>query len=148
MKKTTKVLSALVLCAVMLIMSVVPAFAYSHEEYIEDHSVVDCTNRYRNGANEYHFTVKVPTGTSIHAVSIELTKDYNGTVDYSTSLAVFNVVDRYTDGNSDYYEFTITSNTKTGKGIRIYVSYNGVWYRASDTANGDPNLGRGYWLSA
>lgn len=148
MKKLTKTLSLAVLCAVMIIMSVIPAFADDRSDYIEDHSVVDCVNRYREGANEYHFTVKVPAGTSIHAVSIEMTKDYNGTIDYPTCLAALNVINTYTDGNSDYYEFTTNTVSSKGRGIRIYVSYNGVVYRATDTANGDPNLGRGYWLSA
>ncbi len=146
MKKVTKILSVMALCVMMVVLSVTPAFAATREEAIEDHSVVDCVNRYREGSNEYHFTIKVPAGTSIHTVSIEYTKDYNGTIDYPTCLAAVNIINTYTDGNSDYYEFTTTSSR--GRGIRIYVRYNGVDYRASDTANGDPNLGRGYWLSA
>lgn len=124
--------------------------------FIENHSIIDCTNRYKMNDGNYSFTIKLPAGTSLNDVTLEITRDYNGSNLFSDNLFYFSVEGVFGtsvtfkesyDG-SDYYEFVTHNFVEAGVGIRLYMNYNGVRYMATDNANGSTVVGRGYWLSA
>lgn len=156
MKKMSKIISVLSLCAVMLIMSVVPAFASTTYNYIEDHSVIDCTNRYKINDNKFSFTIKLPAGTDINDVRLAITRDSEGTTLFADKLFYFSVYGVFgttltlkeSYGGSDYYELITPKFVNAGIGIKLFMSYEGVSYMATDTSNGSTVEGRGYWLSA
>lgn len=148
MKKVSKTLSLFALCAVMIIMSVLPAFA--SVACIENHNVVDCTNRYKDNDGTFYFTIKLPNDLRIGQTSLMLTSDYNGTEMYTKSLICYekNLTYSYSDEKSDYYILKFDNVSGDGLGIKLFSYCNdGVCYTASDTANGSTVLGRGYWLS-
>ena len=95
----------------------VPVEPDENARYIETHSVIDCTNRYRMDDGRYNFTVKLP----------EDENSYDG----------FN-----------YYELTTLRFSETGLGLRLYLTYKGKSYMATDTSNKSCEKGNGYWLSA
>lgn len=154
------------LCVVMLIMSVVPAFAVNNTDTavqvtsiydpIEDHSIIDCTNRYKMEDGKYNFTIKLPEGTDIYNVGLEITRDCEGTNLFSDSLFYFSIPGVFgtsltlkeTYGGSDYYELILHKFVDAGVGIKLFTSYNGINYMATDAPNGSTTEGRGYWLSA
>ena len=68
------------------ILTSVPVELSPETEYVEDHSVIDCTNRYLDGEKVFHFTIKVPRGTNLRDVIIEITRDYSGTTLFYTNL--------------------------------------------------------------
>ena len=153
MKKTTKILSALVLCAVMLIMSVVSASA-SPYGYIEDHNRVDCANRYVDDSC-YKFLIKFSNEYELRHISVNLYDD-DGYVDY---VQLDKVSDKpycslnleYIHDGCSYYMLTIdTSNPSIPAGlvhkmgVKVYCFYN---YKATNTENGTFLEGPGYWLS-
>ncbi len=153
MKNAVKKFSVMALCVVMLIMSIVPAFAANGS--IEDHSIIDCTNRYKMDDYYYNFTIKLPKGTDLYDVQIEITKDYNGTRQFYDHLFYFSVPGIYGStltlkesyGGSDYYELiTHSFSGDGGVGIKLFMHYNGISYMATDTANGSTTEGHGYWL--
>lgn len=76
----------------MFIISVVFAFVAGYDvTYIDDRSVIDCVNRYREGSNEYHFIIKVPKGISLSDVIIGFTDDSGGTVQmYGNTIEIYN----------------------------------------------------------
>lgn len=124
--------------------------------YVEDHSVIDCTNRYRMRDSRYNFTVKLPEDVALKDVIIEITGDYSGTRRKCTNLFYL------TDGaNADfsirmenaydgfrYYELTTAQYADSGMGVRLYLTYKDKYYMATDTANRSAEKGNGYWLSA
>ena len=125
-------------------------------EYTEDHSVIDCTNRYRMKDGRYNFTVKLPEDVSLNDVIIEITGDYSGTRVMCTNLfyltdgaqAEFALrLENAYDG-FNYYELTTGRFSDTGMGVRLYLSFKGKKYMATDTANRSAEKGNGYWLSA
>lgn len=125
-------------------------------EYTEDHSVIDCTNRYRMKDGRYNFTVKLPEDVSLKDVIIEITGDYSGTRVMCTNLfyltdgaqAEFALrLENAYDG-FNYYELTTGRFPDTGMGVRLYLSFKGKKYMATDTANRSAEKGNGYWLSA
>lgn len=125
-------------------------------EYTEDHSVIDCTNRYRMKDGRYNFTVKLPEDVSLKDVIIEITGDYSGTRVTCTNLfyltdgaqAEFALrLENAYDG-FNYYELTTGRFPDTGMGVRLYLSFKGKKYMATDTANRSAEKGNGYWLSA
>lgn len=125
-------------------------------EYTEDHSVIDCTNRYRMKDGRYNFTVKLPEDVSLKDVIIEITGDYSGTRVMCTNLfyltdgaqAEFALrLENAYDG-FNYYELTTGRFSDTGMGVRLYLSFKGKKYMATDTANRSAEKGNGYWLSA
>ena len=125
-------------------------------DYTEDHSVIDCTNRYRMKDGRYNFTVKLPEDVSLKDVIIEITGDYSGTRVMCTNLfyltdgaqAEFALrLENAYDG-FNYYELTTGRFSDTGMGVRLYLSFKGKKYMATDTANRSAEKGNGYWLSA
>lgn len=152
MKKLTKTLSLIALCAVMIIMSVVPAFAATNDvTYIENHSVIDCTNRYKNDYGMFYFTIKLPKNVPLFYCYLSFTKDCKGndsTAKTTISSQYKYLTYLYSDETSDYYEFATGKMSDEGVGIKLYCEYNGNYYMATDTANGSTNEGPGYWLSA
>ena len=125
-------------------------------DYTEDHSVIDCTNRYRMKDGRYNFTVKLPEDVSLNDVIIEITGDYSGTRVMCTNLfyltdgaqAEFALrLENAYDG-FNYYELTTGRFSDTGMGVRLYLSFKSKKYMATDTANRSAEKGNGYWLSA
>lgn len=125
-------------------------------EYVEDHSVIDCTNRYRDCENIFHFTLKIPHETDLRDVIVEITRDYSGTTLFCTNLKYFGesepkqtkIVFERTDGISDYYECITGSYDKVGIGIRLYITTTKGDFMATDISNKSTAKGNGYWLSA
>lgn len=153
MKKISKTLSLVALCAVMVIMSVVPAFAASPDyTYIEDHSVVDCIHRYKGNDGYFYFVIKLPKDSRIINTSLAITKNSDGDELYSMSLVGFesSMTYEYSDETSNYYTLKLSKKVEEGIGIKLYHYTYGsdICYMATDTANGSTTEGRGYWLSA
>ena len=161
-----KRISVMALCIVMIIVSAVPAFAANTTDTtmqnastytgpIEDHSVVDCVNRYKMDNGRFNFTIKLPEGTNTYDVMVKVTRDCEGTSLFSDKLFYWSVgvwsYDLkliYTYDGSDYYEMITNKFVDAGIGIKLYVAYNDVSYMATDAPNGSTKEGRGYWLSA
>lgn len=134
----------------------VPVEPDENARYIETHSVIDCTNRYRMDDGRYNFTVKLPEDASFKDVIVELTKDYSGSRLKCSNLFYL------TDGEEaeftsklensydgfNYYELTTLRFSETGLGLRLYLTYKGKSYMATDTSNKSCEKGNGYWLSA
>ena len=124
--------------------------------YVEDHSVIDCTNRYRDGESVFHFTVKIPRDTDLRDVIVEITRDYSGTPLFCTNLKYFGESEpqqtkiefERTDGISDYYECVTKSYDKAGIGVRLYLTTANGDFMATDISNKSTAKGNGYWLSA
>ena len=124
--------------------------------YIEDHAVIDCTNRYRDDKNVFHFTIKIPHETDLRDVIIEVTRDYSGTPLFCTNLKYFgesepqqtSVTFERTDGVSDYYECVTKSYDRAGTGVRLYLTTEKGDFMATDISNKSTAKGNGYWLSA
>lgn len=146
-KKSIKAVSAMALCLVMLIMSVVPAFAVT---YVENHDIIDCTNRFKTNDGKFDFTIKIPKECSFSDVTIAITKNDNGDKYISGNMNYFSskLTQLYTDGDSVYYQFLTDKYVAAGVGIKLYCNKNGSYYRATDTAYYSSTEGRGYWLSA
>ncbi|MBQ2093118.1 hypothetical protein [Ruminococcus sp.] len=124
--------------------------------YIEAHSVIDCTNRYRMDDGKYNFTIKLPDDVSLKDVIIEITKDYRGTRELCTNLfyltdgdnAEFAIRLENAYGGFNYYEMTTDKFADTGMGIRLYLRYKDKYYMATDISNKSEVKGNGYWLGA
>lgn len=125
-------------------------------DYVENHSIIDCTNRYKMNDGNYNFTIKLPAGTDLNDVTLEITRDDKGTNLFSDNLFYFsvpgvfgtNVTFKESYDGSDYYEFVTHKFVNAGIGIKLYMRYNDVNYMSTDNANGSTTQGRGYWLSA
>ena len=138
------------------ILTSVPVELSPETEYVEDHSVIDCTNRYLDGEKVFHFTIKVPRGTNLRDVIIEITRDYSGTTLFFTNLKYLgesepqqtSVVLERTDSMSDYYECITKTFDEAGTGIRLYLTTEHGNYMATDISNRSTAKGNGYWLSA
>lgn len=153
MRKATKILSAVALCAVMVVMSVVTAFA-SPLGYLEDHNRVDCANRYVDGSC-YKILIKISNEYNLSNIWVDL-YDADGYVDRIdldkvSEKPYASLVFEYNHSDCNYYTLTIdTSNPSIPSGlihklgVKIYCSYN---YKATDTYNGNILEGPGYWLS-
>lgn len=160
-----KKILVMALCIVMLIVSAVPAFAanttditqnaVTYAASVEDHSVLDCVNRYKMDDGRFNFTIKLPAGTDTYKVIVTVTRDCEGTRLFYDNLMYWTggVWDTslkliYSYNGSDYYEMITNKFVSDGIGIKLGLYYNGVSYRATDAPNGSPTEGRGYWLSA
>ena len=115
--------------------------------FVENHSIIDCTNRYKMDDGRFNFTIKLPAGTDTYAVTLEVTRNdqgenFTGGI-WNTSLRL---IDSY-DG-SDYYELITDKSVNAGVGIKLYMNYDGASYMATNNADGSTVEGRGYWLSA
>ncbi len=155
MKRVTKILSVMALCVMMVVLSVTPAFAVTNDvadvTYIENHSVIDCTNRYKNNYGSFYFTIKLPKDVPLIYCYLAYTKDYTGsdTTNKSTVLSHYKYLTYlYSDDTSDYYEFITSKMSDAGVGIKLYCEYDGNYYMATDTSNNSTTEGPGYWLSA
>ena len=154
MKKVSKTLSLLALCAVMIIMSIVPAFADT--VYIENHSKIDCANYYIDESC-YMFLIKIPIGTPLSAVTLK--EAYAGTlhnledVANSTAYSTNKIEYQYSDSTFDCYMYSYdmsaygaSKGTWYMYGIKLYYDYNGEHYMETNTANGSTTEGDGYRL--
>lgn len=159
-KKLSKAIAALFMCMVMMFAVAVPAYAVeataytSSEEnitYIEDHSIIDCPNRYIMNDGNFNFTIKVPKGIDLSKVIIGFTANYDGVQMYGNTLDAYygkSLTYQRSDDQSDYYEFITGKRNGNGAGINLYCEYNGGYYMATNNANGLTVRGRGYWLEA
>lgn len=139
MKKVSKTLSLVALCAVMIVMSVVPAFAITVTNFIKNPSIISLNNYYRDNSGEVQFTIRVVKGLSTDNIYVKIANGQNGPVVIENSLSKFDgATMMYSDECYDYYNLTITSFTGSGINISAYCYYNGVWY-TTGTEN--------YWLS-
>lgn len=123
--------------------------------FVENHSIIDCTNRYKMDDGRFNFTIKLPAGTDTYAVTLEVTRNDQGEKLFSDRLMYFTggiwntslrLIDSY-DG-SDYYELITDKSVNAGVGIKLYMNYDGASYMATNNADGSTVEGRGYWLSA
>ena len=138
------------------ILTSVPVELSPETEYVEDHSVIDCTNRYQDGEKDFHFTIKIPRGTNLRDVIVEITRDFSGTTLFCTNLKYLGesepqqtkVALERTDSMSDYYECITKTFDEAGTGIRLYLTTEHGNYMATDISNRSTAKGNGYWLSA
>ena len=167
MKKITKRILAMVMCISMIVLSSIPVFAAdktnvtaqassSYSGPVEDHKIIDCTNRYKMGNDKYNFTIKLPAGTKLFDVTLEITRNHEGSRLFYDNLFYFSqpgvfgttLTLKESYGGSDYYELITHKFSTEGVGIKLFMTYNGVSYMATDVPNGSTTQGRGYWLSA
>ena len=154
MKKATKIFSVVALCALMVILSITPAFADT--VYVENHDVIDCSNRYVDNMYYYKFLIKVPNGTSLDCVTIR--DIYGGYINlgemnlgeaHGSSLLEF----EYSNQDGDFYMFTfyLVSGLRPyyweQYGIKLYYDNGNQHYMATNTANGSTTEGPGYILN-
>lgn len=156
MKKFTKIFTVIALCAVMVVMSVVPAFAATNDvTYIENHSKVDCANYYLDNMYYYKFLIKVPNGTPLDCVTIrDIYGGYKNLGDMTigetlgSSLLEF----EYSNQDGDFYMFTLylvpglLHQYWEQYGIKVYYDNGNEHYMATNTANGSTTEGPGYIL--
>ncbi len=154
-KKLTKSIAVLFMSMVMVFAAVVPAFAAESAQaeitYVENHSIIDCPNRYIMNDGNFNFTIKVPKNINLGDVIIGFTADYNGVQMYGNTLDFYygkSLTYQRSDDTSDYYEFITGKRNGNGAGINLYCEYNGGYYMATNNANGSTVRGRGYWLEA
>ncbi|MDE7389920.1 MAG: hypothetical protein K2M82_03145 [Lachnospiraceae bacterium] len=160
MKKISKTLSLVALCAVMIVMSVVPAFATENTEsvqlmsasYVEDHSVIDCASYWVDGSY-YRFLIKVSKGVSIGRVTVEnVFTDEVKNLESGINSSYESVEYQYSDSTSDCYLYSVYIYPGSPKymwyeyGIKLFYDYNGSHYMATNTANGSTTEGPGYIL--
>lgn len=141
----------------------IPADPDGAKVYTEDHSVIDCTNRYISEDNRFIFSIKLPAGTKLGDVLIEITSDCEGTVQFCTDLSRLDSSEEwaasvvpdhgYNGGShtyqgSDHYLLITDKLAPEGMGIRLYISVGDKHYMATDTALKSTKKGRGYWLSS
>lgn len=156
MRNTVRRLSIAILCVIICMISVVPAFAAdtrSNYTPMENHDKIDCANRYVDGSN-YKFLIKTVDDEPISDVYVEIYGE-NGLVNYLNLQTVANLpyctlYFEYNHSNCNYYTLTVdTSNSAIPEslvhkiGICLYYDY----YMATNTANGSFSRGTGYWLS-
>lgn len=155
MKNVTKIFSVAALCAVMIIMSIVSAFA--DVTYVENHSMIDCSNYYIDGTT-YYFQIKVAKGTPLSAVTLKTV--YGGdtyklsdlpTTDYYYDYQ--RIEYQYSDSTMDCYLYSYNSSrygaTKYSLyyyGIKLFYDYNDSYYMATNTSSGSTTEGPGYSL--
>ena len=53
----------------------------------------------------------------------------------------------YLYGDSEHYYYQLVVDKPNGVGVKLYCTYNGVNYMATDNGNDLTVAGRGYWLS-
>lgn len=157
MKKVSKTLSLLALCAVMVIMSVVPAFA-AGSVIVEDHSVVDCTHYYKENGN-YYFQIKCPKG-ELDKVTVGLSGPRGGAATvafkYTSFTGIFGKEYAYSDDNYDYTWLIVKcsnypdsyENSWGGMCAKVYYFNGDDSKMATNTSNGSTTPGPGYLLTA
>ena len=158
MKRISKSISVMALCIVMLVLSVVPAFAATNIVLVEDHSVVDCVHYYKSNGN-YYFQIKSPKG-QIDKVSLSLINSSAGYSGGSLSMkyplsGIFESELAYSDENYDYTWLTVKCSeypnsiysTWGGFGIKIFYFDGENSKMATNTSNYSTVQGVGYWLN-
>ncbi|MDE7389742.1 MAG: hypothetical protein K2M82_02210 [Lachnospiraceae bacterium] len=155
MKKTTKILFSVLLCAVMLVMSVLPAFADT--VLIEDHSVVDCTHYYKENGN-YYFQIKCPEG-QLDKVTVGLSGPRGGAATvsfkYTSFTGIFGKEYAYSHDGYEYTwlivkcsEWPDAYESRWGGMIAKVYYFDGENSKmATNTSNGSTVAGPGYKLS-
>ena len=161
MKKVSKALSLIALCVVMVVMSVVPAFAFNDSyTYVEDKSFMNCYNRYiDNNDGSFVFDIRVKSGYlnsvtySVYSSLGALKGNYNF-AQLQNSYTVTGI--RYNDNGYDYFtlkkNYTYPGAAKSdfyGMGIRLFYDgyYNGNHIMATDAEkDGTTVVGQGYFL--
>lgn len=132
----------------------VSAATYS---YVEDHSTIDCTNRYTGDwpgyVYGYIFTIKIPKG-QLNKVMLAETDIFGGAYT-KVNLADVRSNDLkylYSDSQSDYYNYVSGYYPGSGKykcygvGVKLYYDKGNVHKMATDTSNGSVVEGKGYYL--
>lgn len=128
--------------------SIVESVSASNATYVEDHSKIDCTNRYKMNDGRYNFTLKIPKGVSFSDVTIKLTRNSEGTLTYGTySLSAFSSSLTYLYDDDSHYYYQLLLGGYSGVGVKLYCPYNGGYYMATDNGNFTTIEGRGYWLN-
>lgn len=149
-KKLSKSIAVLFLCMVMAFAAIIPTFAASNDiVYVEDHSIIDCTNRYKMYDGNFNFTIKVPKGINLNKVIIGFTANCDGVQMYGNTMDAYygkSLTYQRSDNTSDYYEFITGRRGVNGTGINLYCEYNGGYYMATNNSNYSTVRGRGYWL--
>lgn len=146
----------MVLCITMLIISAMPVFA-SQYEYIENHDIIDCANRYVDGSY-YKFLIKLPEDLSTNNVTIHL-YNQNNNINTITSLSYLASSDYasmhidYNHSGYNYYLLTLDASSssfpdsmRSKMGINLRCAYKGMGYMATNNANGSFTVGPGYYL--
>lgn len=153
MKNVTKKISVAALCIVMLMLSIMPAFAST---VVEDHSVIHCTHYYKDNGN-YYYQIKCPKG-QIDNVTVNLSGSRGGAATvsfkYTSFTALFDRQYAYSDDNYDYtwlivkcseYPNAYESNWG-GMIAKLYYSDDENPKMATNTSNGSTVIGPGYRL--
>lgn len=155
MSAATLLTSAVSVTAFAADVEPIQAASESNYQPVENHSIIDCTNRYKMNDGKFNFTIKLPAGTDLSDVTLEITMNDKGDRLFYDNFMYFSVPGTFGttvtfkesyDG-SDYYEFITHNFVNAGVGIKLFMQYNGVRYMATDTSNGSYTEGRGYWLS-
>ena len=124
----------------------------SNVTYFENHSKIDCTNRYKMNDGKYNFTIKTPKRVSANDVKVNLTSNSEGTASYGTyALSDLNATKINEDETNNYYQLIL--DKPNGVGVKLYCvensgSYMASYYMATDNTNVQTTEGRGYWLGA
>lgn len=128
--------------------SIVESVSASNASYIENHSLIDCTNRYKMNDGKYNFTLKIPKSVSFSNITVKLTSNSEGTAYYGTyTLSNLYSSLTYLYDDSEHYYYQLIVDKPNGVGVKLYCTYNGVNYMATDNGNDLTVEGRGYWLS-
>ena len=150
MKKLTQKVSIVALCLVMIVLSVVPAFATS---YVENHDYVDCSNYYLDGSY-YCYQIKIAKGTPLSAITVKnVFTDEEDKLSDLAATSYTSVAYQYTDSTSDCYLLSVYSYPGCPKymwyeyGIKLYYDYNGYQYMATNTSYNSNTEGPGYILT-
>lgn len=152
MKKTTKILSTIALCMLMIVLSIVPAFAATIQ-HIENHSVIDCVGQYKDEYDGFTYIIKVKAGTDLNCVTvyhklifITDNMDPDIFVDCLGDPVINDVNFIKSNGGYDYYEYYCGSSNADSMGIKLYYDYGSKHYMATGAINGSTVEGNGYWL--
>ena len=151
-KRLSKSLAVLLMSVVMVFAAVVPAFA-SQYDYIENHDVIDCANRYVDGSC-YKFLIKIPDTMSTDSVTVNV-YNKNHTIQLITSLTILankeysSMYLDYSHSGHNYYLLTLDSSVSSfpesmRNGIGIILRCPG--YMATNNSNGSFTFGEGYYL--
>lgn len=160
MKKTVKKLSVAMLCVMILIMSIVPAFAVSNDmTYVENQEFMNCYNRYIAPDGSFVFDIRVKSGY-LNDVTYSLYSSLGGlkgNYNFSELCSGYTVTDiRYNDNGYDYFtlkkNYTYPGAAKSdfyGMGLRLFYNgyYNGQHIMATNTSYGSTEIGPGYFLN-
>lgn len=157
MKKTMKIFSVIALCAVMIIMSVMPAVAVG-STIVEDHSVVDCVHYYKNN-DSFYFLIKCPKG-ELDKVTVGLSGLHGGAATvsfkYTSFTGMYKKEHAYSDDKYDYTWLIVTDsrcsdpsdNLWAGLCAKIYYFDGENSKMATNTSNNSTTEGPGYLLRA